>query len=383
MDAASLFGSANTHYVNEEYEEALKHYTCAVTLQDCAEFRRCRAAAYLKLGNFKEALDDADEALKLDPKSHTAFYWRGIALFYIGDIANAKKAFEESLQASPASKAPRALWLRKCDAELSGSVLPLGGIAAAASKAALGTFAPKPSVPEVEERPSEACMKKEAEESKSQPDAPAKEISISGRKQIKREWYQSNTHVFVTVFAKEVPQDSCKANFGDRELSLAFPLPGSTDEEYHLDLALFDDVLPAECRCEVSKVKVEISLVKKNAGVHWRDLEQVEEIAYSPDQPAYPTSSKAKRDWSQIDREIDSELKHEKPPGDEALNKLFKEIYERADDETRRAMNKSFQTSGGTVLSTNWGEVARADYEGKDRPTPPEGQEWRDWKDKE
>eukprot|EP00409_Alexandrium_fundyense_P003925 CAMPEP_0185902168 /NCGR_PEP_ID=MMETSP0196C-20130402/1453_1 /TAXON_ID=2932 /ORGANISM="Alexandrium fundyense, Strain CCMP1719" /LENGTH=61 /DNA_ID=CAMNT_0028620961 /DNA_START=40 /DNA_END=222 /DNA_ORIENTATION=+ len=59
----------------------------------------------------------------------------------------------------------------------------------------------------------------EAEESKSQPDAPAKEISISGRKQIKREWYQSNTHVFVTVFAKEVPQDSCKANFGDRELS--------------------------------------------------------------------------------------------------------------------------------------------------------------------
>lgn len=99
----------------------------------------------------------------------------------------------------------------------------------------------------------------------------------------------------------------------------------------------------------------------------------------APEQPAYPTSSKQKRDWSQIGSDIDSQLKNEKPEGDEALNKLFKEIYDRADDETRRAMNKSFQTSGGTVLSTNWGEVAKSDYEGKDRPTPPEGQEWKNW----
>lgn len=37
---------------------------------------------------------------------------------------------------------------------------------------------------------------------------------------------------------------------------------------------------------------------------------------------------------------------------------------------------KSYQTSGGTVLSTNWGEVADKDYEGKDRPSAPDGQEW-------
>ena len=39
---------------------------------------------------------------------------------------------------------------------------------------------------------------------------------------------------------------------------------------------------------------------------------------------------------------------------------------------------KSYQTSGGTVLSTNWGEVADKDYEGKDRPSAPDGQEWAD-----
>jgi len=110
-------------------------------------------------------------------------------------------------------------------------------------------------------------------------------------------------------------------------------------------------------------------------------LDEIIEIA--PDQPAYPTSNKQKRDWSKIDQDIEAELKAEKPEGDQALNKLFAQIYERADDDTRRAMNKSFQTSGGTVLSTNWGEVASNDYEGKDRPTAPEGQEWRDWKEKQ
>jgi SGS domain len=40
-------------------------------------------------------------------------------------------------------------------------------------------------------------------------------------------------------------------------------------------------------------------------------------------------------------------------------------------------MNKSFQTSGGTVLSTNWGEVAVQDYE-KERQAPT-GMEWRNY----
>merc|ERR1711870_221754 len=128
--------------------------------------------------------------------------------------------------------------------------------------------------------------------------------------------------------------------------------------------------------------KVEMSLAKKNIGVQWKTLERPEEVPAAMAQPSYPSSSEVKRDWSQIDKDIETDLKNEKPEGDEALNKLFKEIYEKADDETRRAMNKSFQTSGGTVLSTNWGEVSKADYEGKDRPTPPEGQEWKDWRDK-
>ena len=56
---------------------------------------------------------------------------------------------------------------------------------------------------------------------------------------------------------------------------------------------------------------------------------------------------------------------------------FFKEIFSNGDEEKRRAMEKSFLTSGGTVLSTDWKDVAKKDYEGRDRPSPPKGQEWR------
>jgi suppressor of G2 allele of SKP1 len=44
-------------------------------------------------------------------------------------------------------------------------------------------------------------------------------------------------------------------------------------------------------------------------------------------------------------------------PGDGALDALFKTLYAAADDDTRRAMNKSYSESGGTCLSTNWQDI--------------------------
>jgi hypothetical protein len=46
-------------------------------------------------------------------------------------------------------------------------------------------------------------------------------------------------------------------------------------------------------------------------------------------------------------------------------------------EQTRRAMNKSFVESGGTVLSTNWTDVGAKTVEG----TPPKGLEMKKWSD--
>lgn len=57
------------------------------------------------------------------------------------------------------------------------------------------------------------------------------------------------------------------------------------------------------------------------------------------------------------------------------MNSFFQKIYADADEDSRRAMMKSFQESGGTTLSTNWDEVKR----GKVTVKPPEGAEERKW----
>lgn len=69
-----------------------------------------------------------------------------------------------------------------------------------------------------------------------------------------------------------------------------------------------------------------------------------------------------KKNWDAIIDEFEKE--EEK---DRGVNELFKQIYESGSDEVKKAMNKSFQESAGTVLSTNWDNVANKRVE----PKPP------------
>ena len=74
----------------------------------------------------------------------------------------------------------------------------------------------------------------------------------------------------------------------------------------------------------------------------------------------YPSSSHCRHNWDAIEAQMKAEEKDEKLDGDAALNKLFQQIYADGNEETRRAMNKSFVSTLAqclqrlTLLSPVW-----------------------------
>ena len=147
-----------------------------------------------------------------------------------------------------------------------------------------------------------------------------------------------------------------------------------------MDLA--HPVIPSQSSYKVLSTKLEIKL-KKQDGIRWNNLEGSgetpkvsnipKEILNSKLPPAYQSSKG--RNWDKIAVDIEQELANDKPEGEAALNEMFQKIYANADDNTKRAMNKSFQESGGTVLSTNWNDIGKEKTEVK----PPDGMEWKKW----
>jgi len=191
---------------------------------------------------------------------------------------------------------------------------------------------------------------------------------------------------------------------------------GEEGPEWELDVDLFGRVQPSACRFEILRTKVEVTLRKAEAGKAWPSLEKSSAPALAMAAPAtqsasssggigaaaaapaasapsaataqpaaptpagpprtYPSSHiKNPKDWSALEREVkEMESKGELDDGD-PLNNFFKKIFSQGDEDTRRAMMKSFVESNGTVLSTNWDEVGQKTVE----TTPPEGMEVKKW----
>lgn len=80
--------------------------------------------------------------------------------------------------------------------------------------------------------------------------------------------------------------------------------------------------------------------------------------------PSAQAQHASKKNWDVVanealDREGKEKTTTEDPNvgGDAAVNSFFQQIYAGADEDTRRAMLKSYTESGGTALSTDWNEV--------------------------
>jgi suppressor of G2 allele of SKP1 len=64
---------------------------------------------------------------------------------------------------------------------------------------------------------------------------------------------------------------------------------------------------------------------------------------------------KEPKNWDKIVKQLEAEDKEE----EQFIDNVFQKFYSSADDDTRRAMQKSFYESNGTTLSMDWKSVGK------------------------
>ncbi|MBA0773640.1 hypothetical protein Gotri_008900 [Gossypium trilobum] len=371
--ASALETKAKEAYFDDHFELALDLYSQAIGINPKkAELYADRAQANIKLNNLPDAVADANKAIELDPSMSKAYLRKATACMKLEEYQTAKAALETGAALAPEESRFSKL-IKECEeriAEENGEL-------------------PKETLEVV---PTNVVPVKDVSSVKDVPDPMT--VAAPTKSTYRHEFYQKPEEVVVTIFAKGIPRECVKVDYGEQiaketpsffvavQLSVAVNAPGK--DAYHFQPRLFGKIIPDKCRYDVLSTKIEIRLAKAEP-IHWTSLEFSMEVAVpqrinvssvaANQRPSYPSSKPKRVDWDKIEAQVKKEEKDEKLDGDAALNKFFRDIYQDADEDARRAMQKSFVESNGTVLSTNWKEVGVKKVEG----SPPDGMELKKW----
>lgn len=326
MDSDTLlsFQKANNQFIQSRTLEAIQEYSNILLKYQDYDVHLNLAIAKLKVNDFSSALDNIEKAIHLNSERNEASYQKGIALFYLNRPKAALESFVISLQKGFDSKLCQ-IWLNKCELEIK-----INGV----EKQAEDKLEEPKSEPKIE-IPSETKMEEENKD----------KITVNFGKQ-KYYWYQTNDILAFEFDATLEKPEKFIYKFSESSLKISYPLSSSND--FLLFILLWNEVVPTTAKITYHESKVELTVEKKNKNINWPLLEKTDQPKTEP-VPSYPSSSKNKKDWSRLEKEIEEDFKKD-PAEEDALNLLFKNIYRDADENTRRAMIKSYQTSGGTVL---------------------------------
>ena len=422
MEHASRGASALS---SGDYASAITHYTEALTTNPTAvDYYIKRSTAYTRLSpaDHQASLKDAETAVPLAFKRAKreliaqGQLRRAIALFGLERFADAKQCLEWAKKYNDKEKT-LTIWAMKIDSKLTGleegdprTVVGVKETPDVDIPTALQASKPtKPSEKQEETKNTEG-IKEAPKESSITPKTYSIETPAS---KIRHEWYQTPENVIVTLYCKGIPKDKATVEITDNSLEVSFPLPTGSDYNFSLN-PLYENIDRMRSHYKIMSTKAEFILVKSTPGQKWYFIEGVGPVntensgtgRCDPSQqavkqaalatttnntaPAYPTSSKSgPKNWDKVANELTKRPKKAAKEGEEdgteepgideedgdPTTNFFKMLYKGADDDTRRAMMKSYQESNGTALSTNWSEVGKGPVE----TSPPDGMEAKKW----
>ncbi|KAF8928656.1 hypothetical protein BGZ58_009460 [Dissophora ornata] len=101
----------------------------------------------------------------------------------------------------------------------------------------------------------------------------AKKEKVEELVHCRHDWYQTQTHINLSIFAKKVDAKTAVVQFKEREVDIDLRMPDG--KRFKLVLPLFQPIEPVGSTFEVLGTKVEI-IMKKGNGISWATLEPSE-----------------------------------------------------------------------------------------------------------
>ncbi|RKP31373.1 SGS-domain-containing protein [Metschnikowia bicuspidata] len=335
-----------------DFAGAIYKYTCALKENpDAFSAVIKRAQAYTKAKEYTNAKADIESALQLAEK-RGKMHEKALCYFRRGIVFYAEKKYADSLASFKRAvelKCPEPslnIWVSKVkrDLEKQGK----------SAKSTASTTAAQ-------------CIAQTTAQSTTTPQ-PSTSIETINKHtplklQIRDDWYQDQESVTVTIYAKNVYKDSAQTEFSETSVAVSFPTASNSEYQFSAD-PLYGQIVTDKSSCKVYSTKIELTLKKASPG-KWASLRGSESTSNETSNVSYPSSSKKAVNWAKFQVKEDADETED----------FFAKLYKNVDEDTKRAMMKSYVESNGTVLTTNWDEAKLKTFE----ISPPEGMEPKKW----
>ncbi|VDD78434.1 unnamed protein product [Mesocestoides corti] len=141
------------------------------------------------------------------------------------------------------------------------------------------------------------------------------------------QWYQTESTVCVLIPRKGADPSALRVAFSEQIVEIFI------NDELSLQLNLAQKIDPQRSLYKTTTMNIELKMAKLTSS-SWSCLEGVPPSNQAEGEPK--KHGKSYKDWDAVAKEAD-EIEEGDP-----LNSLFQKIFKDADDDTRRAMIKSF-----------------------------------------